>query len=907
MGKFRISFLLIMLLMLSVNLFAQVEIRVNCGGESYNDRSGNKWERDQEYRPGSWGYDYGGYAITYSTSIRGTNDDPLYQAERNALENYRFDVPDGKYVVTLKFAELYYRHEGERIFHVAIEGKRVLSDFDMVATAGFATAIDYTFEVEVTDGRLDIKFITIYTAPGVSIAHANIKAIAVVEQGSHEPKLWVNEDLLNFREKLSRKSFEITNGGSLPLEWSLFENPEKSWITSVTPTSGSLLQGEVQRVEVFVSRIGLDDGGYNGDIAITSNGGDDNVAVEMEVSSRTPIMEVKPVALGFGSLLTKRTFTIRNGGLAELNWSARNRLERPWISEILPERGAIASGDSQIVTVTIDRGTFSDSTYNAVIALNSNGGNENILVSMEVGNDPVRINCGGPHYLDESKQIWFGDFGFDGGEIVNREIEIANSEIDPIYQRSRAGVNRYHFPVQNNGLYEFTLHFADLESAIVGERIFDLTIEDSLVLEDFDIYANAGLDSAWIKSVKIPVNDNQVDLVFNAKTGSPIISGLEMFQIPTDPYLSVQPEMLDFGEELDSLAFYVENLGVEQLSWHAAISQAAANFVTLSSDSGTLGHSQVDTVWVTLDRTGLPDGLYNASIVVGSNGGMATIVAMARVGAAEPYLQRVNTGGDVYTDAKGNVWAKDQKYQDGSWGYVGGEVYEKHYRIENTEDDQLYQTERWGLKQYAFDVPRGAYVVTLHLAEIYHRKVGRRIMDVEIEGEKVLENFDIIAQAGRKTALVKTFNTLVKDGILEIDFSATVDEPKISAIEVQSSFGRPDLKKEIVDAPVQFERAPHSMRLNQNYPNPFNMETIISYEIPTEAKVTLEIFNLLGQKELTLVNDVVNAGFHSVKWNGLDHRRLPVASGIYIYRIHISPKDKNVKAYSTIRKMLLVK
>jgi tetratricopeptide (TPR) repeat protein len=80
-----------------------------------------------------------------------------------------------------------------------------------------------------------------------------------------------------------------------------------------------------------------------------------------------------------------------------------------------------------------------------------------------------------------------------------------------------------------------------------------------------------------------------------------------------------------------------------------------------------------------------------------------------------------------------------------------------------------------------------------------------------------------------------------------------------------------------------------------NYPNPFNPTTTISYSLPTDGKVVVKVFDVLGRELTTLVNETASAGKHSVVWNGNNS-----ASGIYFYSITF----KNQTLY---KKMLLVK
>ena len=81
------------------------------------------------------------------------------------------------------------------------------------------------------------------------------------------------------------------------------------------------------------------------------------------------------------------------------------------------------------------------------------------------------------------------------------------------------------------------------------------------------------------------------------------------------------------------------------------------------------------------------------------------------------------------------------------------------------------------------------------------------------------------------------------------------------------------------------DQVPDEIGLTQNYPNPFNPTTTISYNVTESQHVTLEIFNVNGQKVKTLVDEVVSVGDHSVIWDSTDENGQKVASGIYMYRL----------------------
>lgn len=93
---------------------------------------------------------------------------------------------------------------------------------------------------------------------------------------------------------------------------------------------------------------------------------------------------------------------------------------------------------------------------------------------------------------------------------------------------------------------------------------------------------------------------------------------------------------------------------------------------------------------------------------------------------------------------------------------------------------------------------------------------------------------------------------------------------------------------------------PTTYQLLQNYPNPFNPETTIKYQVPKTSPVSLVIYNLLGQRVRTLVEEIKEPGYYQISWDGLDKRGNQVASGVYFYRLESGP-------YTKTRKMSLLK
>jgi hypothetical protein len=153
----------------------------------------------------------------------------------------------------------------------------------------------------------------------------------------------------------------------------------------------------------------------------------------------------------------------------------------------------------------------------------------------------------------------------------------------------------------------------------------------------------------------------------------------------------------------------------------------------------------------------------------------------------------VNCGSDEgYLASDGFYYQPDQPFEPGSWGhwyaqYYEPSVYSTTSAIAATEDDPLYQTHRHGMNTYAFAVSPGRYEVVLHFAEIFeYIKVGYRVFSVIIEGETVLDHFDMLAEGLRNRAGVKRFEVDVHGDVLNIGFHAESDDwaPAINAIRV---------------------------------------------------------------------------------------------------------------------------
>jgi len=95
---------------------------------------------------------------------------------------------------------------------------------------------------------------------------------------------------------------------------------------------------------------------------------------------------------------------------------------------------------------------------------------------------------------------------------------------------------------------------------------------------------------------------------------------------------------------------------------------------------------------------------------------------------------------------------------------------------------------------------------------------------------------------------------------------------------------------------------PVATNLHDNYPNPFNPSTTIKFTLNQTEHVKIHVYNVKGQRVITLLDDVKLAGTHQVEWNGKDSNQKPVSSGIYFFEMGLDNRD-----YTSIKKMILLK
>ena len=135
---------------------SKVIAAINCGGDEYTDSNGVKYEKDNYYNGGT-SSDHG-----LSYNIKNTDDEILYQTERWSSETLTYSLPlksniNGKYVLILKFSEVYFNNKGEKVFNIALGKEKIIWNLDIYSKVGKAEAYDEYIEFEIRNKNVYYK------------------------------------------------------------------------------------------------------------------------------------------------------------------------------------------------------------------------------------------------------------------------------------------------------------------------------------------------------------------------------------------------------------------------------------------------------------------------------------------------------------------------------------------------------------------------------------------------------------------------------------------------------------------------------------------------------------------------------------------------------------------------------
>lgn len=411
------------------------------------------------------------------------------------------------------------------------------------------------------------------------------------------PGLSVSPLALNFGATDTSKTIRVQNTGGGTLTWAASVSDSAPWLTLEVAKSSKqagMVEGdtttEVDVINVVLNRTLLaQSSSRNAIISITSNAGNQNVSVS--VSQTGPAeLSIAPASLAFGTTATALDVGISNRGSEGLTWNLTIPNDAPWLSASRLSNSGIFGNTVDTVTFTVNRTGLPGGNYNTRVTVVSNGGSEDILVTVSV-----------PPLLVSTDALDFGSLLQGASRFVN----ISNPSD--------------------------TVAGTQITANVQGAATNWLTIGANVTTVEPRTTATIRVDA------------NPAGLAPGVYTGTVTISAanLNFTNVITVrmevPGLSVTPSLIDFGEltESDTQSFTLENLTGADLSYSISIPNSAP-WVQLSSTSGTLTNTL--TIQVTANPDQIGAGTHQAvlDITFGDTGSSPIQTLTLRMSRPEP-------------------------------------------------------------------------------------------------------------------------------------------------------------------------------------------------------------------------------------------------------------------------------
>ncbi len=365
---------------------------------------------------------------------------------------------------------------------------------------------------------------------------------------------------------LSPVVIPIANLGIQNSVWSI-TGTSNTWITASVVSGGTIApEAETGQLRVSVNTSGMSQGVYWGTVNLTTtNGVNFYVGVELDLTSGNgPEIDVQGggVSISDGSASPNlsdgtdfggsnlgnsvdRTFTIANPGNIGLNLTGTPRVTvsgtnaSDFAITTQPASTVNAGGSTTFVVQFTPSGL---GIRAARVNIPSEDANENPFDFAVQGTGTIltttstKINCGG-----SAVSAWAADAGYNGGAVISTPDTVDTSTVtnpgpQEVYQTARTGECAYYVTgLIPGGDYNARLHFAELTASAVGDRRFNVKVNGTQVLGNYDIFAEVGADSAMIKEFTTATDSaGQIVIEFSkGTTGTdPIVNGIEITASP---------------------------------------------------------------------------------------------------------------------------------------------------------------------------------------------------------------------------------------------------------------------------------------------------------------------------------------------------------------------------------------
>jgi fibronectin type 3 domain-containing protein len=514
-------------------------ISINAGGPAVSNAGGgdNSFVADEDFTGG------GTYAVTNTITIPAgiaatAAPAAVYQSARQGTTTYTVPglTAGNTYTVRLHFAELYFSTAGSREFDVAINGTTVLTSFDIYGTAGanytavieqFTATANSSGDIVIafTNGAKDQPMINGLEVLGTSTSCSTVPSAptGLTATASSSSAIGLSWTPVTPPANCSISSYTVYGGTTA--------NPTTVIASGVTGTTYSNTGLAASTTYYYVVK------------AVDADG---TSAASAQAQATTPA----PACTTVPSAPTGLTATVSSSSAISLSWTPVTPPVSCSISSYTVYGGTTANPTAVIAsgvtgTTYSNTGLTASTTYYYIVkAVDGDGTSaasaQASAETLPPGTEIVAIAAGGPAESNSGggDYSFVADEDFSGGgdnSAVTATINLtqpgANAAPMAVYQHGRAGIFTYTIPNLTPGTqYTVLLHFAETYFTAKGDRVFNVAINGTTVLSNFDIYATVGKDAALVEQFTVTANSSG-DLVIaftNGTADQPLVMGIEV-------------------------------------------------------------------------------------------------------------------------------------------------------------------------------------------------------------------------------------------------------------------------------------------------------------------------------------------------------------------------------------------
>ena len=661
-----------------------------------------------------------------------------------------------------------------------------------------------------------------------------------------------------------------------------------------------------------------------------------DIGIYESAQSTPPMISVSSVELTFSATEgdqnpSAQSIRVNNSGDGSLSWTAVENPEAAWM--LLSNANG---GDGDEVSVSLDISGLDAGTYQTSVRISDPGASNSpvdvpVTLNVEAGQSSSSVLAEVQAEDSPSLPIWdaWVDLYNDNESCIKA---VANSTRSP---RDEYRLD-YQFDVPQG--VETVYVFAEVDvNASNGDDSFwvGMNGEDECKWNGMKNLGD-GWKRAWVyhqnvddqHAFDVSVGQNVLNLyprengsfmnwmvvttdpdfdIENYAFGS---GGTDTTQAPNPPVISIAPEALNFvateGDQNPAAqAVTVSNSGEGTLTW-AALESPDAGWLLLTNTSGGAG----DAVTASIDISGLAAGTYETDIRISdpeaSNSPVDVPVTLT--------VQAAQSGSDILAEVEAEESESLPLWDAWVEVWEGGEPCLKTVANSTSAPNDDYRLD------YQFTVPQGVGTVYVFAEVDVNGSGDDDSFWIGMNGDDVCkwnglstigdgwkrawvyhQNVDT-QHAFAVSAGENVLNVYARENGSFLNWLVVTTDPNFDIESYEYGIGGTQQsagESAELSSQGEMDMLPKEFKLHQNYPNPFNPLTTIQFNMVTSGHVEMLVYNMLGKQVAVLLDEGMDAGYHSINYNASD---LP--SGIYLYQIRVRSEQGS---YVMSKKMILSK